>query len=225
MAKKTINAAEEKKRVAAIYRLLQETYPEAACTLNFRSPLQLLIMTILAAQCTDARVNIVCTQMFKDFQSVDDFADAAPGALEKAIHACGFFNQKARAIRESCRMLRAEYNSQVPDTMDDLLRLPGVGRKIANAVLGECFGKPAVVVDTHCKRVANRLGFTRHQDPGKIEIDLQQLWQPEHWTMYSQYMVHHGRAYCLARSPKCADCPLFSLCPWPEKDKRAHGAF
>lgn len=221
MAKRTVISAKEKKRIAAIYALLEKTYPDAECTLDFRSPLELLIMTILAAQCTDARVNIVCEQLFKDYKTVDDFADAPPGSLEKAVHACGFYNQKAKSIRNSCAMLREEYDSKVPENMDDLLRLPGVGRKIANAVLGECFHQPAVVVDTHCKRVSNRLGFTRNTDPTKIEMDLQKRWPKEHWTMYSQYMVHHGRAYCQARSPNCLECPLYDLCPWPEKTPKA----
>lgn len=222
MAKKIRTSAKEKERIAIIYELLQKTYPDAQCTLDFRNPLELLIMTILAAQCTDARVNIVCEQLFKDYKTVDDFADAAPGTLEKAIHACGFYNQKAKSIRQSCAMLREEFGGKVPETMEELLRLPGVGRKIANAVLGECFHQPAVVVDTHCKRVSNRLGFTRQSDPTKIEMDLRQRWPEEHWTMFSQYLVHHGRAYCQAQRPKCLECPLYDYCPWPEKTKRSH---
>lgn len=220
MARRKAVTQQEKDRAAALYEIFQKTYPDAQCTLDYRSPFQLLVMTILAAQCTDARVNIVCRDLFKRFDGPAAFADAAPGELEEAIRSCGFFNQKARSIRESSRLLLEKYDGQVPDSMEALLSLPGVGRKIANAVLGECFGVAGVIVDTHCRRVTNRLGFTRHQDPAKIEKDLMALWPREHWTMYSHYMVHHGRAICQARTPKCAACPAWPLCPWPKKKER-----
>lgn len=219
MARKKVVAPKEAARVAAIYTILEACYPDVRCTLEYRSPFQLLIMTILAAQCTDARVNIVCKDLFKTFKTPDDFACAAPGALEAAIKPCGFFNQKARCIRESSRILVERHAGKVPGEMESLLALPGVGRKIANAVLGECFHVPGVIVDTHCKRVANRLGFTRHQDPAKIERDLTALWPRERWTLFSHFMVFHGRAVCNARSPKCGSCPLAALCPWPGKAK------
>ncbi len=220
MARRKVISAKEAARTAALFAIFQETYPDVRCTLDYHSPLQLLIMTILAAQCTDARVNVVCRDLFKKYRVPRDFAEAASGELEGAIRSCGFFNQKACSIRETCRILVEEYNGKVPDTMDDLLQLPGVGRKIANAVLGECFHTPGVIVDTHCRRVANRLGFTRHQDPAKIEKDLMALWPKEHWTLFSHYMVFHGRAVCHARSPKCMVCPATLLCPWPSKAKR-----
>lgn len=220
MARKTVISQKEKERAVALFEIFRETYPEVRCTLDYRSPFQLLVMTILAAQCTDARVNVVCRDLFKRFKNPRDFAEAAPCVLEEAIRSCGFFNQKARSIRESARMLLDEYNGEVPADMEALLRLPGVGRKIANAVLGECFGVQGVIVDTHCRRVTNRLGFTRHQDPAKIERDLMALWPPEHWTIYSHYMVFHGRAVCQACSPKCAVCPARELCPWPKKEAR-----
>lgn len=220
MARKTVISQKEKERAVALFEIFRETYPEVRCTLDYRSPFQLLVMTILAAQCTDARVNVVCSDLFKRFKNPRDFAETEPGVLEEAIRSCGFFNQKARSIRESARMLLDEYNGEVPADMEALLRLPGVGRKIANAVLGECFGVQGVIVDTHCRRVTNRLGFTRHQDPTKIERDLMALWPPEHWTIYSHYMVFHGRALCQARSPKCAACPARELCPWPKKNVR-----
>ncbi|MFA7693576.1 MAG: endonuclease III [Candidatus Hydrogenedentales bacterium] len=219
MAKKKVITKKEKERALALYDILEKTYPDAKCTLDFRSPFELLVMTILAAQCTDARVNIVCEDLFKRYKTLHDFADAKPGTLEKDIHSCGFYNQKARSIRGSARKILEEHGGEVPKSMEALLELPGVGRKIANAVLGECFHMPAVVVDTHCRRVSNRLGFTKQQDPEKIEIDLRALWREEQWTMYSQYMVHHGRALCHARSPKCGECPCWDLCPWPEKKK------
>ncbi len=213
MIRKSKTALKEAQRVAAIFERLGAAYPDVRCTLDYETPLQLLIMTILAAQCTDARVNIVCRDLFQRYAEPRDFAEAPPGALEKAIHACGFFNQKARAIRESCRILLEEYDGQVPGDMDALLRLPGVGRKIANAVLGECFQTPGVIVDTHCKRVANRLGFTKHEDPARIERDLMTLWPKEQWTLYSHYMVFHGRAVCTARAPQCTSCIVREYCP------------
>ena len=217
MAKVIRNSRKEKERAAAIFQRLKGAYPDVRCTLEYKSPLQLLIMTILAAQCTDARVNIVCKDLFTEYKTPADFAAAAPGELEKAIHACGFFNQKARAIRKSCRILLDEYSGKVPEDMDALLKLPGVGRKIANAVRGECFGKPGVIVDTHCKRVANRLGFTRNTDPTRIERDLMALWEEEHWTLFSHFMVFHGRAVCRARSPQCTGCIVTDLCPYPKR--------
>jgi endonuclease III len=217
MARKKIVSIKEAKRVASIFKRLGEVYTDVRCTLDYRSPFELLVMTILAAQCTDKRVNMVCQGLFKQYKNPRDFAEAAPGALESAIKPCGFFNQKARCIRETSRILIEKYGGQVPADMDALLQLPGVGRKIANAVLGESYHVPGVIVDTHCKRVANRLGFTKHEDPAKIEKDLMLLWPREQWTLYSHYMVFHGRAVCNARSPKCATCPVLSSCPWPEK--------
>ena len=216
MAQILKKSAKEKGRAAVIFQRLKEAYPDVRCTLDYESPLQLLVMTILAAQCTDARVNIVCKDLFKKYKTPADFAAAAQGELEKAIHTCGFFNQKARAIRESCRILLKEYGGKVPEDMEALLKLPGVGRKIANAVRGECFGKPGVVVDTHCKRVAHRLGFTRNTDPTRIEKDLMALWEEKHWTLFSHFMVFHGRAVCRAREPQCAVCIVADLCPYPK---------
>lgn len=209
----------EQQRVSDIFAVLEEAYPDVRCTLDYESPLQLLIMTILAAQCTDARVNVVCRDLFKHYKTAADFSKAPPGALEEMVRPCGFFNQKARSIRASCRILQEKYEGAVPGSMEALLQLPGVGRKIANAVLGESFGVPGVIVDTHCKRVAHRLGFTKHSDPAKIEQDLMVLWPREHWTRYSHYMVFHGRATCAARAPRCATCPVISWCPWPDKKR------
>ena len=169
----------ERLRVEQIYARLTECYPEVRCTLEYKNPFQLLVMTILAAQCTDARVNQVCRTLFQQYVSPADFVAAPPGALEEAIRSCGFFNQKARSIRESSAILLAEHEGEVPSSMEALLRLPGVGRKIANVVLGECFGEPSVVVDTHCMRVSRRLGFTKNTTPEKIEEDLMQYWLRE----------------------------------------------
>ncbi len=220
MAKRQVKSKREKERALAVFERLRTAYPDVRCTLDYKNPLQLLIMTILAAQCTDARVNIVCRDLFRKYETPEAFANAAPGALEEAIHACGFFNQKARAIRQSCAIIIEKYNGHVPEDMAALLELPGVGRKIANAVRGECFGKPAVIVDTHCKRVANRLGFTKNSEPRHIEQDLMALWPEKYWTLYSHFMVFHGRAVCRARNPQCDACVVVACCPWPTRKKR-----
>ena len=212
MAKIIRKSRQAKERAATIFLRLQEAYPNVRCTLDYKDSFQLLIMTILAAQCTDARVNIVCRDLFQIYKTPKDFANAAPGTLEKAIHSCGFFNQKARSIRQSSTLLLKEYDGMVPENMEDLLRLPGVGRKIANVVRAECFGKSSVIVDTHCKRLSNRLGFTKHTDPTHIEQDLLALWKKEHCTLFSHFMVFHGRAVCQARSPQCTSCVVADLC-------------
>ncbi|MBW7863275.1 MAG: endonuclease III [Candidatus Hydrogenedens sp.] len=212
MPQKRVSAA-EKARAEEVFTLLAREYPGVRCTLDYDGPFQLLVMTILAAQCTDARVNIVCRDLFRKYRGPADFAAAPAGELERDILPCGFFNQKARCIRESSRMLLEEHGGEVPGDMDALLRLPGVGRKIANAVMGECFGAQGVIVDTHCRRVAGRLGFTRNTDPGKIEQDLRRLWPPDRLTLFSHFMVFHGRAVCSARSPQCGACCVAELCP------------
>lgn len=212
MPPKRVTAA-ERERAANIYRVLEECYPDVRCTLDYGNAFHLLVMTILAAQCTDARVNLVCRTLFTRFSTPRDFMSAPAGALEREIHSCGFFNQKAKSIRETSRILEEEHGGAVPDTMEALLRLPGVGRKIANVILGECHGKPAVIVDTHCQRLAFRMGFTKREDPAGVERDLMRLWPEEYWTLFSHRMVYHGRAVCTARAPKCAECPVRPLCP------------
>ena len=207
-------SAREKARARAVFTRLREAYPEARCALEYREdPFRLLIMAILSAQCTDVRVNAVSRDLFRRFRSARDFAEAPPEVVEEAIRSCGFFRMKGRAIRESCRLLLERYGGRVPGDMETLLALPGVGRKIANVLLGECFGVPGVVVDTHCGRVARRLRFTRAENPEKVERDLQALWQRETWTLYSHLLVFHGRALCRARHPRCGACPVSDLCP------------
>lgn len=210
--KRRMGLAAQQTRAREIYARLEQLYPEVRCTLDHRSPLQLLIMTILAAQCTDARVNLVTPALFKRYKKARDFAKAVPEELEGMIHSCGFFRQKARSIIETCRILDADYGGEVPDTMEQLTRLPGVGRKTANVILGECFGKQGVIVDTHCTRLAQRLDFTKNTDAGKIERDLMRLWPPDCWTMFSHFLVFHGRAVCTARAPQCSLCVLNGLC-------------
>ena len=180
---------------------------------DYRNPLELMVATILAAQCTDERVNIVTKTLFKKFRIPSDYVNAPIGELEKDIQTCGFFRQKAKSIVKSCSAILERFGGEVPRTMEELTSLTGVGRKTANVILGQCFQVPGVIVDTHCTRLSNRLGFTRHQDPVKIEHALMKIWPRETWTLYSHFMVFHGRAVCQARKPRCAECPVAHLCP------------
>lgn len=208
--------AANKERAPLVYDRLAELYPDIRCTLDYHSPFQLLIMTALAAQCTDARVNIVCKDLFPKYPTPQAFLEADVKDIEKMIHSCGFYRQKAKNIMATCESLVEEFDGEVPQTMEELVQLAGVGRKTANVVLGECFGHQGVIVDTHCTRLTNRLGFTKNQDAVKIEKDLMKVWPPEHWTLFSHFMVFHGRAVCTARAPKCSQCALRDLCPFPD---------
>lgn len=216
MAKIKTSLAANKERAYAVYDRLDKAYPAVRCTLEYKNPLQLLIMTILAAQCTDERVNIVCKELFKKAKTAQDFVNMDIKALEAAVHSCGFYRQKAKSIKHTCAELLEKYNGEVPGTMEELTQLRGVGRKTANVLLGECFGKQGVVVDTHCGRVARRLGFTRNTDAVKIEQDLMKVWPPDRWFLFSHFMVFHGRAVCNSRAPKCSTCFLSDLCPFPD---------
>jgi endonuclease III len=204
-----------KERARKVFDRLRAHYPDAECSLDYKNPLELLVSTILAAQCTDARVNKVTKDLFKKYKTCEDYVSAAPETLEKEIQTCGFFRQKTRSIQDACRSIIDEFGGKVPGTMEELLRLKGVGRKTANVVLGQCFGEAAIIVDTHCRRVTNRLAFTKSDDPAKIERDLMTVWDKEHWTLFSHLMVFHGRSICVARSPKCSQCPVNDLCPYP----------
>lgn len=201
-------------RVAAVLEQLRELYPDARCALNHASPLQLLVATILSAQCTDERVNRVTPSLFAKYPDAAAFANAAPGELEAAIHSTGFFRQKAKSIREACADLVARYGGEVPRSLEQLVALRGVGRKTANVVLGNAYGiASGIVVDTHVARLANRLGFTNESDPVKIEFALQPLVAREFWTLFSHWLILHGRAVCIARKPRCSECPLAPHCP------------
>ena len=202
-------------RALEVFKRLEKDYPDAQCSLDFVDPLQLMVSTILAAQCTDERVNIVTKDLFKKYKTPQDFAGAPEGELEKAIHSCGFYRQKAKSIRSACRTIIDRFDGKVPGTMDELLQLDGVGRKTANVILGECFNTQGVIVDTHCTRLSRRLGFTKHEDAAKIEQDLMKIVPHEHWTMFSHYLVFHGRAVCSARPPRCSECSVNELCPFP----------
>ena len=189
-----------------------KTYPEATCSLDYDKPLELLIATMLAAQCTDERVNIVTRDLFKKYTSVYNYASANPEELEEDIRPTGFYRNKARNIIGCCKKLIKDFGGKVPDNMEDLLSLPGVGRKTANVVLGNIYKIPGIIVDTHCKRLSNRIGLTKEEDPEKIEFDLMEILPMEDWTAFSNSLVYHGRAICNARKPKCVQCPIAQYC-------------
>ncbi len=200
-------------RVAAILEQLRELYPDARCALDFRSPLELLVATILSAQCTDERVNKVTPALFAEYPDAAAFALAEPAALERAIHSTGFFRNKARAIREASADIVTKHGGEVPRTLEELTALRGVGRKTANVVLGNAYGVPGIVVDTHVARLANRLGLTGEEDPVKIEFALMPVVPREAWTLFSHWLILHGRAVCNARKPRCSACALAPHCP------------
>jgi len=202
----------KKERADKIVAALSRIYPHTKCTLNYENPLQMLIATQMSAQCTDARVNIVTETLFRKYPTCESFANADYEELCEDIRSTGFYRNKAKNIILCCRRLLDVYNGQVPDNMDDLLTLPGTGRKTANLVLGDIFGKPAVVVDTHCMRLSQRLGLTTNDSPEKIEYDLKKIIPPEAQLPFCHRLVNHGRLVCTARNPKCQICEINSLC-------------
>lgn len=200
--------------VKKILQALEKEYPDAFCSLNFRTPLELLVATILSAQCTDERVNIVTQDLFQKYRSAKDYAEAPPGELEKDIQSTGFYKNKAKNLRACCRQLVAQFAGEVPKSMDDLVKLPGVGRKTANVVLGTAYGIPSgIVVDTHVARISQRLGLTNNKNPEKIEQDLMAVIPQREWIAFSHRMIKHGRRYCTARAPACDRCPMAEFCP------------
>ena len=204
----------KKERMIEVARRLKDVYPEAVCALHYTHDYELLFATRLSAQCTDARVNIVTERLFSDFPTLQSFAEASEEDIAEVIKSCGLFRTKARDLHASAVMLLAEYGGRVPDTMEQLLRLPGVGRKTANLVLGDIYGKPAIVCDTHCIRLSNRLGFVKNEkDPVKVENALRKLVPPEASSDFCHRLVLFGREHCTARAPHCADCPLADICP------------
>lgn len=200
--------------VSVILSILDAHYPQAQCTLHFRNPLELLVATILSAQCTDRRVNLVTSELFRKYPSAKAFAEAELSELEEAVKPTGFFRNKAKNIIDCCYKLVNEFGGEVPNNLDALVRLPGVGRKTANVILGNAFQIPGMVVDTHVARVAKRLGLTREGKPEKIERDLMRLIPSERWTLLSHQLIHHGRKICSARNPKCTVCPLREHCAY-----------
>jgi endonuclease III len=206
-------AGTDPKRVAAILAKLDEAYPDASCELKFENAFQLLISTILSAQCTDVRVNQVTQELYKKYKKPEDFAYASPAELEKEIRPTGFFRNKTKSIMGASKAIVEKFGGQVPRTMEEILTLPGVARKTANVVLGTAYGiASGVVVDTHVIRLSHRLDLTRNEDPKKIEQDLMAILPQDKWIKFSHQLIWHGRRICAARKPKCADCNLESLC-------------
>ena len=203
----------KKERAAKIIEILAKTYADADCTLIYREPLELLIATQLAAQCTDARVNMVTPALFAKYKTAAEFAEAKEEELSELIRSTGFYRNKTKNIIACCKKLIEEFDGQVPRTMDELLSLPGVGRKTANLVLGDIFGVPGIVVDTHAGRLARRMGLTKNTDPYKVEMDLLKIIPPDEQADFCHRLVFHGRAFCDARKPKCDECPLKEICP------------
>lgn len=204
-------------RLEEIFRRLDDEYGNATTALRYRTPLELLIATILSAQCTDERVNQVTETLFEKYRTAEDYASADPETLEQEIRPTGFYRNKARHILGATRMICERFGGEVPQTMEELLQLPGVARKTANVVLGTAFGKAeGIVVDTHVKRVAQRLGLTQATTPEKIEADLMAIVPRDRWIRFAHQLIWHGRRYCTARRPNCAECPLRDLCPSAE---------
>ena len=202
-------------QINAIIEGLKKLYPDAVCSLDYRKDYELLFSVRLAAQCTDARVNLVTPALFERFPSLEDFAQATPEEVGEYVHSCGFWRAKAKDIVGSAQMLLSDFGGRVPDTMEDLLRLPGVGRKTANLILGDIYGKEGYVCDTHCIRITGRLGITDgSKDPLKVEQQLRKVIPPEESSDFCHRMVLHGRALCMARGPKCGECPMRELCDY-----------
>jgi endonuclease-3 len=207
-------AVASKKFATQVVRLLRRAYPDAVCSLDFRTPLELLVATILSAQCTDERVNRVTRDLFRKYRTAADYARAPLAELQGDIQSTGFFRNKAKSIQNACRILAEQFDGRVPPEMEALVELPGVGRKTANVVLGTALGiASGVVVDTHVSRISRRLGLTTHKDPEKIERDLMELIPPKEWIALSHRMIRHGRQVCTARKPQCDACPLGKICP------------
>ena len=202
-----------KRRVGKLITCLKKRYPDARCSLNFKSPLELLIATVLSAQCTDVRVNIVTKELFKKYKKAEDYARARPEILEDDIRSTGFYKNKTKSIINCCKKISQNHGGTVPATLDELVKLDGIGRKTANVILGNAFGIPGITVDTHVKRISYRLALTENQDPVKIEYDLMALVPEKEWTHFSHLIIFHGRNTCVARKPHCGECVIESHCP------------
>lgn len=208
-----VDKTEAAGRVKKILPILKKTYPDAKTALRFADPLELLIATILSAQCTDVRVNMVTKEVFKKYKSAKDWAKAKIKQIESDIKTTGFYHNKAVNIKGACTAIAERYNGKVPDTMEELVRLPGVGRKTANVVLGNAFGKPAIACDTHVIRLSRRLGLSANSDAVKLEFDLAEIVPKKDWTLWSHALIFHGRNICRAHKPDCANCPISKYCP------------
>ncbi len=206
-----------KTRAAKILKILKERYPVVKTPLFYETPFQLLVATILSAQCTDNQVNKVTRVMYQHLKTPENFARARVKTIEKYIRSTGFYHNKAKNIKSCSKVLLERHGGQVPRTLEELVKLPGVGRKTANVVLGAVFDIPGMVVDTHVGRISQRLGLTTNTDPVKIEFDLMEVIPEREWNEFSLRLIFFGREICSARKPKCPECPLFKLCPWPDK--------
>ena len=201
-------------KIGPVLKILDEHYPDAHVTLDFANPLELLVATVLSAQCTDVRVNKETPAIFRKYPGAAAYAAAPLAELEAAFHPTGFFRQKAKSVKGICQALVEQHGGRVPASLDELVKLPGIGRKTANVILGNAFGIPGIVVDTHMGRVSQRIGLTKNQDPVKIEFDLMPLVPRERWTKFSHQMIWHGRAICTAKKPKCPVCPILPYCDY-----------
>jgi endonuclease-3 len=208
-----VDKSEAAKRVKKIWPILQKTYPNAKSALDFRNPFQMLISTILSAQCTDVRVNMVTKVVFKKYKSPADWAKADLKHIESDIRSTGFYHNKALNIKNASKEIIERFDGSVPDTMEELVTLPGVGRKTANVVLGNAFGKPGIACDTHVIRLSRRLQLSSNSDPVKLEFDLAEILPKTIWTLFSHSLILHGRALCKARKPDCDNCPISKYCP------------
>ncbi|OPX20283.1 MAG: endonuclease III [Desulfobacca sp. 4484_104] len=209
----------KQEKIGPILELLDQYYPEAHTALNFNNPLELLVATVLSAQCTDVKVNQVTPRLFQRYPTAQHYAAAPLEELEEAIHSTGFFRQKAKSLKEIGRVLAKKFKGQVPARMEELVQLPGIGRKTANVILGNAFGVPGIVVDTHVSRVASRLGLTSNQDAVKIEHELMALVPQERWIKFSHQLIWHGRQICNAKKPRCAQCPLLPYCEYGQQQQ------
>ena len=209
---------QRKNRTAKILKILKRTYPDVKTQLYYKNPFELLVATILSAQCTDKQVNTVTKVLFEKLKTPHDFAKASLDIIEELVRPTGFFRNKAKSIKNCASMLLEKYNGEVPSRLDELVKLPGVGRKTANVVLGAAFGIQGVVVDTHVGRISKRLGLTENKDPVKIEFDLMEIIPQKEWNDFSLRLIFFGRAVCKARKPACPTCTLYDLCDYPDKD-------
>lgn len=204
-------------RVKKIIRILSKEIPDSTIALKFSNPLELLIATILSAQCTDVKVNQVTLNLFKKYRTAKDYAESNLGTLEEEVRPTGFYRNKAKSVQKCCQELVKRFGGEVPKTLDDLVTLPGVGRKTANVLLGNAFGIPGIAVDTHVHRVSRRIGLTKNDDPVKIEFDLMEVVPKEEWTHFSNLLIWHGRKTCVAKKPLCGICPIRKECDYGSK--------
>ena len=217
-----ISRKRQQELLKQIHDILFEQYGQLHCTLDYETPVELLVATILSAQCTDVRVNKVTPALFKKYPDSKAFAEADPAELEELIRTCGFFRAKGKSIIEACKDIVSRFGGIVPDNMDDLVSLHGIGRKTANVILGDAFEVPGFPVDTHVKRVLNRLGSVNSEDPVKIEKEVNEVVDKKYWTNFSHMIIIHGRETCHARGPKCGKCRLLELCPHGQKQLKDH---